>query len=101
MSHANKNEGKVALCSHISNLSFIFVYRAKPATEMQRSEIEVHGRLTLFEVHGRLTLFKVHGRTNVVQRTRPTDIIQGDCNNLTSYNFYTQYKHTHFTHYLL
>ena len=46
MSHAKKGKCRYALCSHISISGFVLFHRAKPATEMKRSGIEVHGGLT-------------------------------------------------------
>lgn len=41
MSSADKGWGKFALCLHISKFAPALVHRAKPATEMKRSGIEV------------------------------------------------------------
>lgn len=46
MSSAKKGKSKFTLCSHISKFDIDFFHRAKPATEMKRSGIEVHYGVT-------------------------------------------------------
>ena len=42
MSSAKKSAGAGASCSHVSTRPCAFFHRAKPATELERSESEVH-----------------------------------------------------------